>query len=241
MSLSEVFNREHPVPAVSYEQVRPLLRSVFAWMLSGLLVTTIVAILSATTPALLELRATPGVALGSFVLQIILVFALSLALPRMSPGLAAFLFLAYSALMGFSLSALFFYFDIGSLVTAFGTAAILFGVMAMFGFTTDVNLMQFRGLLLMGLIGLIIAMIINVFLASSGFDFILSILGVVIFMGLTAYDMQNMKRLAVAVQAEGGTAELITKYSIYGALALYLDFINIFLFLLRIMGGGGRD
>jgi FtsH-binding integral membrane protein len=240
MSLSEVFNRENAVPAVSYEQVRPLLRSVFAWMLAGLLITTGVALLAATNPALLELRATPGIALGSFVLQIILVFALSLALPRLSPAVAAALFLAYSALMGFSLSTLFFYFDLGSLITAFATAAILFGVMAIFGFTTDVNLMQFRNLLLMGLIGLIVAMLVNAFLASSAFDFILSIVGVVIFMGLTAYDMQNMKRLTVAIQAQGGAAELVTKYSIYGALALYLDFINIFLFLLRIMGGGRR-
>lgn len=240
MSVSQMLDRNRPVPQVTYEQVRPLLRSVFAWMLAGLLITTVVSVLTASMPALMELRAAPGVAIGSFILQIVLVFVITLAMPRLSPGVAAGLFLLYSALMGFSLSTIFFYFDLGSLVTAFVTATILFGVMAAFGFTTDVNLMQFRTLLLVGLIGVIIASVVNIFLASSMFDFILSIVGVVIFMGLTAYDMQNMKRMTVAIEAQGGGAELVAKYSIYGALALYLDFINIFLFLLRIMGGGRR-
>jgi hypothetical protein len=183
---------------------------------------------------------TPGIAIGSFILQIILVFVISLALPRLSSTLAAGLFLIYSGLMGFSLSMVFFYFDLGSLVTAFATAAILFGVMAVFGFTTDINLMKFRNLLLMAVIGLFVALIINIFLGSSTFGFIVSIIGVLIFMGLTAYDMQNVKRLALVIQTQGGGGELVAKYSIYGALALYLDFINIFLFLLRIMGGGRR-
>lgn len=240
MSLSDIFNREHPVPAISYDRLRPLLRSVFAWMLFGLLITTGVAILTSTNEALLELRANPAIAIGAFVGQIVLVFVISLAMPRLSSTVAAGLFLLYSALMGFSLSMVFFYFDLGSLVTAFATATILFGVMAMFGFTTDINLMQYRNLLLMALIGLLVAMVVNILLASSMFDFILSIVGVLIFMGLTAYDMQNIKRLGAMIESQGGGGELVAKYSIYGALALYLDFINIFLFLLRIMGGG-RD
>jgi hypothetical protein len=240
MSVSEIFNRERPVPEISYEQVRPVLRSVFAWMLTGLLITTVVAAYSSSNPTLVELRMTPGIAIGSFILQIILVFVISLALPRLSSTLAAGLFLIYSGLMGFSLSMVFFYFDLGSLVTAFATAAILFGVMAVFGFTTDINLMKFRNLLLMAVIGLFVALIINIFLGSSTFGFIVSIIGVLIFMGLTAYDMQNVKRLALVIQTQGGGGELVAKYSIYGALALYLDFINIFLFLLRIMGGGRR-
>lgn len=240
MSVSEIFNRERPVPEVSYEQVRPLLRSVFGWMLAGLLTTTVVAFLTTSNPALVQLRVNPAIAIGSFVFQIILVFAISLALPRISSTLAAGLFLLYSALLGFSLSLILFYFDIGSIVTAFATATILFGTMAMFGFTTDINLMRFRNLLFIGVIGIIIASIVNGFVGSGPFDFVLSIIGVIIFMGLTAYDMQNIKRMAAVIEMEGGGGELVAKYSIYGALALYLDFINIFLFLLRIMGGG-RD
>lgn len=240
MSLSDIFNREYPVPEISYDRLRPLLRSVFGWMLLGLLVTTSVAVLTSTNSALLELRANPAVVIGSFVGQIALVFIISLAMPRLSPGVAAGLFLLYSGLMGFSLSMVFFYFDIGSLVTAFATATILFGVMAMFGFTTDMNLMKYRNLFFVALIGLLIAMVVNVLLGSSMFDFLLSIIGVIIFMGLTAYDMQNIKRMGALIEAQGGGGELVAKYAIYGALALYLDFINIFLFLLRIMGGG-RD
>lgn len=240
MSLSNMFNRQQPVPTLSYDQVKPLLRLVFAWMLAGLLVTTAVAVMSASVPALVELRNTPGIAIGSFVVQLIVVFALGLALPRLSPAMAAVLFLLYSALMGFTLSTLFFYFDIGSLATAFGTATILFGVMAVFGFTTDVDLMQYRNLFFIALLGLVIAMVVNFFLASSVFDYILSIAGVIIFMGLTAFDMQNIKRMAGAIQVQGGGSDLVAKYAIYGALQLYLDFINIFLFLLRIMGGGRR-
>jgi FtsH-binding integral membrane protein len=240
MSVAEIFDRERPVPELSYQQMRPLLRSVFAWMLVGLLTSTVVAFLTATNPALLELRATPGIAIGSVVVQIILVFAISLALPRISSTVAAGLFLLYAALLGFSLSLILFYFNVGSIVTAFATATILFGTMAMFGFTTDINLMRFRNLMFIGLIGVLLASVVNIFVGSRPFEFILSIIGVIVFMGLTAYDMQNMKRMAVAIEMEGGGSELVAKYSIYGALALYLDFINIFLFLLRIMGGG-RD
>lgn len=240
MSVSEIFNRERPIPEVSYEQMRPLLRSVFAWMLGGLLTSTVVAFLTATNPVLIQLRTTPGVAIGSFIVQLIVVIAIGYALPRISSAVAAGLFLLYSALLGFSLSTILFYFEIGSIVTAFATAAILFGTMAMFGFTTDINLMRFRNLLFIGLIGVIIASVLNIFVGSRPFEFLLSIVGVIVFMGLTAYDMQNMKRMAAMIEMQGGGGELVAKYSIYGALALYLDFINIFLFLLRIMGGG-RD
>jgi hypothetical protein len=240
MSVSEIFNRERPVPEVSYEQVRPLLRSVFGWMLTALLTTTIVAYFTASSPALVQLRVNPAIAIGSFIVQIVLVFTISLALPRISPTVAAGLFLLFAALLGFSLSLILFFFEVGSIVTAFATATILFGTMAIFGFTTDINLMRFRNLLFIGLLGVIIASVVNGFVGSGPFDFILSIIGVVIFMGLTAYDMQNIKRMAAVIEVQGGGSELVAKYSIYGALALYLDFINIFLFLLRIMGGGRR-
>lgn len=240
MSISEIFDRERPVPAVSYEQVRPLLRTVFAWMLAGLLTTTVVAYFTASSPSLVELRVNPAISIGSFVVQIILVVAIGLALPRISPMVAAGLFLLFAGLLGFSLSLILFYFEVGSIVTAFATATILFGTMAMFGFTTDLNLMRYRNLLFIGVIGVLVASVVNAFVGSGPFDFILGIVGVVVFMGLTAYDMQNIKRMAAVIEVQGGGSELVAKYAIYGALALYLDFINIFLFLLRIMGGG-RD
>lgn len=228
--------RNQPAVSVSYETARPLIKWTYAWMLIGLLVTSAVAWFTASSPALVEIRATPGIAIGIFVVQILLVVVLSWAINRISPSLAAILFMVYAATVGFSLSLVLLAFSLGSVAAAFLTTAILFGVMSVFGFTTDTDLTKFRNLFMFALFGIIIALVVNMFLGSSMLNFIISVLGVLIFMGLTAYDTQNLKKMAASVELQGDQA-LMAKMSIFGALSLYLNFINIFIFLLQIMGG----
>lgn len=233
-------SRNLPVPSLPYEQVRPLIKWVYAWMGIALFVTTLSALFTASTPALVQLAANPIVGIGAFIVQIGLVIALSALLPRISPGLAAVLFLVYAATLGFSLSLIFLVFSLGSLVTAFATTTILFGIMSIVGFTTNTDLTKFGNLLFMALIGLIVASFVNILLGSGVLQLIISIVGVLIFMGLTAYDTQNLKRMA-ADPAIAGDRDMMAKMSIFGALGLYLNFINIFIFLLQIMGGGSND
>jgi len=241
MAYGSFLDKTREIPLTqTYGEVKPLLKWVYAWMMIGLLVTTATAIFTASTPALIELSLNPIVAIGAFVLQIGLVIALGALINRLSPAAAAVMFLVYAATLGFSLSLVLLVFNVGSLAAAFGTTAILFGIMTFIGFTTDIDLSRFGSLLLMALIGLIIASIVNILIGSSFLTLIISIVGVLIFMGLTAYDTQNIKRMAAApeIQADGS---LVAKYAIYGALSLYINFINIFLFLLQIMGGSSSD
>ncbi len=225
--------------SLSYSEVRPLLRWVYAWMFLGLIVTAAVAFLTTTSEALLALRTSPGVVFGSFFLQLGLVVAISWGIKRISPSVAALLFMLYAALNGFVFSMILMYFDIGSIFAAFATTAIVFGAMTVVGYTTDRDLTKLGGFLFMALIGLVIAMVVNMFLGSSTMDFIISIIGVLIFTALTAYDTQKIKQMAA--QADSLDGSTVAKLAIVGALTLYLDFVNLFLFLLRLMGGGGRD
>lgn len=241
MAYAELFDRTRVVPASqSYNEVRPLVKWVFAWMGIGLLVTALVALFTATSPALVEVRTNPVIAIGAMIAQVVLVLALGFGMNRMSPAMAAGAFLLYSALMGFSLSLILLVFNLGSIFAAFGTTAILFGIMAIVGFTTQTDLTKFGRLLFFALIGLIIAMVVNMFVGWSMLNFVISVLGVLIFMGLTAYDVQNIKRMAASPEIAGDT-QTMAKVSIFGALSLYLNFINIFLFLLQLMGGSSSD
>jgi FtsH-binding integral membrane protein len=221
----------YPIPRV---EVRPLLRSVYLWMTLGLLITAIVAFAVADyAPHLLQ-----NVILvwGIFIAQLILVIALATAVWRLSFGAAAGIFLLYAALTGFTLSGIVLYYDLGTLTQAFLSATALFAVMSIVGLTTRADLTKLGTYLIIGLIGIIIAMIINFFLRSNTFDFIISIIGVIIFTGLTAYDTQKIARLAADPRIQGEGSQLAGKLSILGALSLYLDFLNLFLFLLRIFG-----
>ena len=231
---------ERAIPStLSYSEVRPLLRWVYAWMFLGLLVTASVAFLTTTSEALMAIRTSPGIVFGSLIAQIGLVVAISWGIRRISPTLAAVLFMAYAAINGFVFSMILLYFDVGSVFAAFATTAIVFGAMSVVGYTTETDLTKLGGYLMMALIGLVIAMIVNIFLGSSTMDFIISIIGVLIFTALTAYDTQKIKRMAADanIQADG---TVTAKLAVLGALTLYLDFVNLFLFLLRLMGGGRR-
>ena len=221
----------YSVPRV---EVRPLLRSVYLWMTLGLLLTAVVAFAVADyAPHLLQ-----NVLLvwGILIAQLILVVALATAIWRLSFGAAAFIFVVYAALTGFSLSGIVLYYSLGTLTQAFLSTAALFGVMSIVGLTTKADLSKLGTYLIIGLVGIIIAMFINFFLRSSAFDFVISIVGVIIFTGLTAYDTQKIARLAADPRIEGEGSQLAGKLSILGALMLYLDFLNLFLFLLRIFG-----
>ena len=158
--------------------------------------------------------------------------ALPMKLNSMSTGTCLALFCVFAALMGASLSSIFVVYEIGSITYTFFITAGMFGVMSVYGYFTKTNLDKMGTYLIMGLFGLIICSVVNIFVASSGFDWLISILGVIIFTGLTAWDTQQVKRIASANLAPNLTDKLATM----GALNLYLDFINLFLFLLRFLG-----
>jgi len=213
----------------SQSEVRPLMQGVYAWMTFGLMLTALVAFLVSSSPTLLDLALNPVAVIVAVIAELVLVFVLSGAISRLSAGMAMLMFLVYAALNGFTLSLVFISFDIGTLTLAFVTTAATFAVMTVIGFTTSIDLSRYSTYFMMGLIGLVIALLVNSFLQSSSLDFILSILGVLLFSGLTAYDTQRIQQLAADTDVNS-----LTQMSIRGALTLYLDSINLFLFFLRI-------
>ncbi len=241
MAFGNIIDKSRPLPITqTYSEVKPLLKWVYAWMLIGLMVTTFVAAFTASNPALLALSMNPIVGIIAFIVQIGLVIALSALINKLSPTAAAVMFLLYAATLGFSLSVILLIFNMGSIAAAFGTTAILFGIMTLIGFTTNIDLSRFQNLFFMALIGLVIASFVNILIGSSALTLIISVAGVLIFMGLTAYDTQNIKKMAASPEIQADSSA-VAKYAIYGALSLYMNFINIFLFLLQIIGGGNND
>lgn len=224
---------------VSQDQSRQFFKWVYGWMAAGLVVTTAVAFLTVNTAAMRVLLQNPIVVIGALIAQIVLVVALGAAIQKMSPAIAAATFLGYSALTGFTLSLVVFTYTTGTITAAFATTAVLFGVMSVVGFTTKADLTKFRTLAMFALIGLLIAMVVNIFLASTMLDMMISFIGVILFVGLLAMDTQRLKIMAAApeLQADRNVA---ARVAILGALNLYLDVINLFLFLLRLLGGGRR-
>ncbi len=231
-------NSQSTPGSLSRIEIHPLMRNVYMWMAMGLLVTTAVALYVSSSASLIELLATNQLLFfGAIIGQLALVVALSAAINRMSATVAGIMFFVYSALNGFTLSLIFVVYSIGSIGVAFGVTAILFGVMTVIGMTTSVDLSKYSTYFMMGLIGLVIAMVVNMFLGSSAFDYLISVVGVVLFTALTAYDTQQIQAMANAPGIENEGQETLMKLSIMGALRLYLDFINLFLFLLRLLGG----
>lgn len=223
--------------SISIEKMNGILRLVYMWMGLGLLTTSLTAVIVANTPSLFSLAYAPGMGIITMILLVGISIALGVGVTRnwLKPGMAIALFFVYAIIMGFALSAvvLLAEFNPRAVYAAAGSAAALFGAMTFVGFTTKMDLSRFGFFFMAALIGLVIAMLINVFLQSDTFDFIISIAGVLIFTALTAYDTQKIKNMASnpAIQADGSLA---VKVSIIGALELYLDLINLFLFLLRI-------
>lgn len=214
---------------------------VFSWMFLGLMTTGILAYLFASNASLIGSLYNPmtgGMSgLGYLVMfaPIALVFLMGFGINKLSYPAMVLTFLAYSALTGMSLSFIFLAYTATSIYMIFFITAALFGVMAILGYTTSTDLTKFGSLMMMLLVGVIIASLVNVFMHSSSLGYALSFLCVAIFTGLTAYDVQKIKQIGSQVNIESGDAT-VGKMSILGALTLYLDFINLFLALLRLFG-----
>jgi len=215
------------------ERERTFIRSVYGWMFGGLLLTAAAAMWVVVSPAMQQLVF--GTPLRWVLLfgELGLVFYLSLRITKMSPATAASVFLVFSLLNGLTLSAIFFVYTNAAIYSAFFTAAGMFGAMSIYGMVTKRDLTSWGSFFFMGLIGLVICSVVNIFLKSSALGFAISVIGVFVFLGLTAWDTQKLKSYATA-------PELRENLAVYGALALYLDFINLFLMLLRLFGGGNR-
>lgn len=215
------------------------MRQVYQWMTAGLALTTAVAYGVASSPAIRDaILGNSMVMILLIVAQFGLVIALSAAIHKMSAGTATALFLLYSALTGATLSSIFVIYPIASIANAFLVTTGTFLAMSVYGSVTKRDLTGMGNFLFMGLIGIVIAMVVNIFLRSGMMDLIISCLGVLIFTGLTAYDTQKLRRFGEGAPLADGSA--VRRGAIMGALTLYLDFINLFLMLLRLFGGN-RD
>lgn len=218
---------------VAADDLRAYVQRVYAWMVGGLITTSVTAWVVYQVPALQQLIfGTPLMWVVLFA-PLIMVFILSSRIDTMKPSTAAGLFIAYSLVNGLSFSMIFMLYELGSIFQVFGIAAGMYGAAACYGYFTKRDLTGFGSFLFMGLIGLILAMIVNYFLGSSVMEFAISVIGVLIFTGLTAYDMNRLRNQAIVVYAGEAAA---AKRAILTALSLYLNFLNIFLFLLRLLG-----
>jgi uncharacterized protein len=207
---------------------------VYGWMAGGLALTALISAYVASSRTLIEAIFTNRLIFyGLLGAELILVFGLSAAINRLTPAMALSGYLLYAALNGVTLSAIFLIYTAQSLASTFFICAAMFGTMAFFGSVTKRDLTGVGSFMMMGLIGVIIASFVNFFLHSEAVYWITSYFGVFIFIGLTAYDAQKIKRIGADATM---SAEAMGRASIMGALALYLDFINMFLFLLRIFG-----
>ena len=232
---------------VSATSVRLFLSTVFSYMTLALVISGVMAWWFASTPALygyLFNTDADGYITGSSILGYVvmfaplaLVFVMSGLVNKMSGLMLMVTFLAFSAIMGISLCYIFFAYSMGAIIKVFFITSAVFGTMAVAGYTTKTDLTKLGSMLMIGLFGIIIASVVNMFLKSDTMSYIVSIIGVVVFTGLTAYDVQRLK--AMGEQVSTGT-ESAKKMALMGALSLYLNFINLFLMLLRLFGGS-RD
>jgi len=230
------------IQPVEQTQVKNFMANVFAYMFMALGISALFAYLFSTNLELLQyLVSSTGRglnALGYIVMFAPLAFVLlmSFGYSRLSAPVLVFLFVIYSALNGISFSFILLSYTSGTVLACFLSAAAMFGIMAFMGYTTRHDLTKFGRILIMGLIGIIVASLINLFMGNSSLDYLISFLGVMIFTGLTAYDVQKLKNIGAGIQYADVPASDVKKVSILGALNLYLDFINLFLFLLRLFG-----
>lgn len=221
-------------PEMVAETQRNFIRKVFGWMTLGLFITTVGSFVMLFNPALMNaMMARPWTFIILLFAEIGLVVFLSAAINRLSPAMAGVSFIVYAGLNGVTLSVIFLVYELSSIFETFLICALMFAAMTIFGYTTKRDLTSFGSLLFMGLIGVVLAGLLNLFISSSGLYWVVTIVGILVFVGLIAYDTQKLKNMSLTVSADG---EAESKASIIGALALYLDFINLFLLLLRIFG-----
>ncbi len=220
-------------PAIATTDTQGFLAKVFGWMFIGLLITGLTAAAIGSSETLLtDITESPWLMIGLIIVQIGLVITISAAINRLSPAVALALFFLYAASVGVIFALIFELYTTQSIFTTFLITSAMFGAVGVWGYVTKRDLSTMGTVLLMALVGLILATIVNIFVASEALYWITTYAGVAIFAGLTAYDMQKVKGFATA----GLEGDAEQRASILGALALYLDFINLFLFLLRIFG-----
>ncbi len=206
-----------------------IMSKVFGWMFIGLIVSFITGFVIAQNPTMIE-NIFGGAWWILLIAELAIVIFLSARIAKMSPTTAKVSFLLYSFVSGLTFSSIFIVYEMSSIIFVFLITGLIFGIFSFIGYTTNIDLMKLRTYLFMGLLAIIICSIVNIFIGSSTFDMILSIIAVVIFVGYTAYDVQKVKRL----YEENSLPE--DNLAIYGALELYLDFINLFIRLLDILG-----
>ena len=219
----------------SIEAVNAIFRKVYQYMALGLILTAVTAYFTASSPAMIRaLFSSRAPIIIIAVAEIGLVIYLGAALHNLAASTALFLFAVYSILNGLTCSVVLLVYTGESVYKAFLSTAGMFGAMSLYGIYTKRDLTSFGSFLRMGLIGIVIAMLINIFIRSSMLDFYLSIFGIIIFLGLTAYDTSKIK--SIAYEVDSNDENMTGRVAVMGALALYLDFINIFLYLLRLFG-----
>lgn len=229
---------QQTTPMISVEEAvaetQRFMTKVYGWMSFALAITGFVAMYTASSPALLEMVfGNMWTLLGIILVEFAMVGALAGWVNRMSASTATLIFVLYSALNGVVLSGIFLVYTSESISSTFFITAGTFGAMSFYGYTTKTDLTKWRNILVMGVFGLIIASLVNMFMRSSMLSLITSCFGVLIFVGLTAYDTQKIKNMNI-IGNEGTDED--KKEAIMGALTLYLDFINLFLYLLRLFG-----
>jgi len=215
------------------QRMSSFISAVYGFMAVALAITAAVAYYVSITPAIYTaFFGNPLLLFLVFIGQLALVIGLAIALPRLNFGMALAMFFLYATSVGLTLSAIFLVYELGSIYQTFVVTAGMFGIMCIYGYFTKSDLTAIGNIAIMALIGLILSMLVNMFLRSEQFDYIISAIGVLVFTVLTAYDTQKIKRLGQQLLDQ----EMLNKVAILGALTLYLDFINLFLYLLRFMG-----
>ena len=211
-----------------------LMRKVYVWMTLALVITGFTAYYVATSPALIGLIFSNRLLFyGLMVAEVLLVLVISGAINKLSLSMATFLFTLYSVINGATMSLIFLVYTASSIASVFFITAGTFAVMAAYGYFTKKDLTSWGPILFMGLIGVILASVVNIFIGNSFMDLIISYAGVIVFVGLTAYDSQKIKNLLIQAP---DASEGMQKLALLGSLSLYLDFINLFIYLLRIFG-----
>jgi len=207
---------------------------VYNWMVLGLAITAIISLIVSANQALANaIYGNSAIFFGLIIGELVLVVALSAAINRISASTATLMFLAYSALNGLTLSFIFLAYTQVSVATTFFITAGTFGALSIYGYTTKNDLTSWGSFLFMGLIGIILASVANIFIHNQALYWVVTYGGIIVFVGLTAYDTQKLKQMALG---DFGNEEMERKASVIGALRLYLDFINLFLFFLRLSG-----
>lgn len=233
--MNQPYRMNQPLVVEQQSEIeRSFLTRTFLWMTLGLMVTAVVSVVVASSATLTQLVfSNPIILMALLISQLVAVIALSLAISRIPPMIATLIFIGYAALTGLTFSTIFLVYTTSSVASTFVVAAGMFGILSIIGMSTRVDLTGIGTIAFIGLIGIILMSVVNIFLQSDALYWIISVAGVLVFVALIARDAQRLKRMATQTDVNTDQG---ARASIMGALQLYLDFINLFLFLLRFMG-----